>query len=212
LIESLTGTTISHAEVEKGFETLLQRVEDIYNDVPHVLEYLSCFIARAIVDEALPPIFLARVNLLPSDMGSQVVKQAGVLLHEKHAAARLSHVWGPGDGRSVPQLKRAVRELVLEYFESGDLAEAKTCVKELNANYFHHEIIDKIIILTLDKTERERKMASELINSLVSEGIVSRNQLRMGVERVAKDIPDLQLDCPDAPKVFAELRKTLPEQ
>lgn len=210
LIEAMTGTTLASDEVERAFEILLQRVEDLYNDVPRVLEYLSCFLARAVSEEVLPPAFLSRVNIMPTDMGSQVVKQAGVLLNEKHAAARLARVWGPGDGRSVYGLKKAVKDLANEYFESSDATEAIKCIKDLNAGYFHHEVVYRIVVLSFDKKEREVKLVSELLNLLASQQVLSKNQLRMGFDRVRRSMEDLVLDSPDAPKIFAQIEASVP--
>jgi len=151
LIGTLAGSVLRMSEVEKGFEALLYRVDDLIKDVPNVLQLLSSFIARAVADECLPPAFLLRTNLPPDDLGSKVVKQAEVLLNNHHAFVRLQSVWGPGDGRSVPQLKRLVRETIEEYFESGDIAEAAKCVRDLNAPYFMHEVVKRLIVLAVDR-------------------------------------------------------------
>jgi hypothetical protein len=41
-----------------------QRVEDLYLDVRDVLHLLACFLARAVVDECVPPAFLLRQDLV----------------------------------------------------------------------------------------------------------------------------------------------------
>lgn len=87
------ASVISHEQVAKGFTVLLQRTEDIFLDVPNVLGYLSFFIARAISDEVLPPSFVLRVDLLPQDMGFQVVEQARYLLNQRGASELLADVW-----------------------------------------------------------------------------------------------------------------------
>jgi programmed cell death protein 4 len=205
-LATLSGSTLQSTEVEKGFEILLSRVEDLYNDVPNILEYLSSFLARAVADECLPPAFLARFNLPEQDLATQVIQQAISHLHKKHASARLAKVWGPGDGRSVPQLKKAVRELVTEYFESSDLEEAKKCVKDLNASYFHHEVIHRIVVLTSDRKDREIELASALIKALLQEQIVSERQARLGFARVQAALNDLKLDAPNASEVFTKIQ------
>jgi len=209
LISTLAGGTLRAAEVEKGFEILLYRVDDIVNDVPKVLELLSTFLARAVADECLPPAFLVRANLPPNDLGGQVVKQAELLLSKKHAAARLARVWGPGDGRSVPQLKKVVKESLAEFLESGDIDEAKKCVKDLNAPYFYHEVVKRLIVLVLDKKDREIELCVKLLNALLLDQIVSERQIRMGVARVKQELADLSLDAPKAPVVFEQITKAL---
>jgi hypothetical protein len=84
---------LERAQIERGFETLLQRVEDLFIDVPDVLRLLSSFLARAVVDECVTPAFLTRQDLVVHDMGFQVVRQAKRLLDEKGAGEKLSRVW-----------------------------------------------------------------------------------------------------------------------
>lgn len=208
MIDALSGDPngLRQAEVEKGFEILLQRVEDLYNDVPLVLQLMSCFLARAVAQESVPPAFLERVNLLPSDMGMQVVRQARVLLNERHSSSRLATIWGPGDGRSVVDLKRAVRALVSELFESGDVDEAVRCVREMRAPYFAHEVVVRLVTKVVDHKEREEGLASELLRRLVAAEIVSRGQLGMGFARVDQKMADLALDAPKAAETVARIK------
>lgn len=87
------GAYLQAADIEKGFTTLLERVDDLVLDVPDLLKLLSVFVARAVVDEALPPAFLVRVDLNANDLGSRVLQQAQVLLKQEHASERLIYVW-----------------------------------------------------------------------------------------------------------------------
>jgi len=64
---------------------------------------MSCFVARAVVDECLPPSFLLRVDLGHSDMGNQVLKEAQTLLQQPKAALRLSRVWKKADKSAKPK-------------------------------------------------------------------------------------------------------------
>lgn len=89
----LSGPVLRTADVEKGFSALLSNVEDLILDVPDVLRLLSCFIARAVIDEVLPPAFLLRVDLGVKDSGTQVLNQAQLLLNQERAAQRIESVW-----------------------------------------------------------------------------------------------------------------------
>jgi len=94
LLAEISGSTISTDVVVKGFTVLLERVEDLTLDVPDVQRLLACFLARAVVDEALPPAFMVRMDLDGQDMGSQVVATAQAFCQQKGAAERLAGVWG----------------------------------------------------------------------------------------------------------------------
>jgi len=87
------GKEIPVEAIAKAFTILLERVEDLVLDVPDTLTLLSTFLARAVVDECLPPSFLVRVDLSPKDLGAQVCDQARKLLAQEKAAQKLSAVW-----------------------------------------------------------------------------------------------------------------------
>lgn len=52
------------------------------------------FLARAVVDEVLPPAYLSDLN--NNRPGDLVVEKAVSLLSREHCNARLERVWGPG--------------------------------------------------------------------------------------------------------------------
>lgn len=59
LLPRLYPNVISHAKIVEGFTTLLERIEDLKLDIPSAPEYLASFLARAVVDDLLPPAFLS---------------------------------------------------------------------------------------------------------------------------------------------------------
>ena len=82
-----------------------------YWQIPDILRFLSCFLARAVVDDSLEPVFLNRFDLADADLGMQVVKQAQHLLAMKRAAARLSAIWRADNLPSLRDLKRKIAQL-----------------------------------------------------------------------------------------------------
>ena len=71
---------------------------------------LGSFLARAVIDEVLPPAFLSNRN--NTHPGDEVVAKAVSLLSREHCSARLEKVWGPGDGRPVEELKESMDQLL----------------------------------------------------------------------------------------------------
>ena len=71
---------------------------------------LGSFLARAVIDEVLPPAFLSNRN--NTHPGDEVVAKAVSLLSREHCSARLEKVWGPGDGRPVEELKEIMDQLL----------------------------------------------------------------------------------------------------
>jgi len=94
LIAHLSGGEVPQSAVAKALNILLGRVEDIYLDVPNVLNLLSRFLARLVSDEALPPSFLIRADLGGQDMGYQVIMQAQYWLDQPQASEMLADVFG----------------------------------------------------------------------------------------------------------------------
>lgn len=84
-----------------------------YSKIPHYV-YSKCmvgsFLARAIVDEVIPPAFISNRN--NSHPGDEVVEKAVSLLSREHCTARLEKLWGPGDGRPVTELKEVIDQLI----------------------------------------------------------------------------------------------------
>ena len=83
----------SAPSIEKAFSVLLERVEDVWLDVPDILHLLSVFIARAVVDECLSPSFLARVDVDERDLGAQVLRQVNRLLEGDGRWERMERCW-----------------------------------------------------------------------------------------------------------------------
>uniref|UniRef100_A0A6V3QQJ3 MI domain-containing protein n=1 Tax=Lotharella globosa TaxID=91324 RepID=A0A6V3QQJ3_9EUKA len=200
-IAEMTGESLIREEASKGFEILLQRVEDLIMDVPNVLEYLSSFVSRAIADEAVAPSFLVQAHIQEGDGGYAVIKQAQQLLSQSGAMQRLSRVWGPSAGDGVMVLKKAIHDLILEYFSSNDVDEAVRLATEVPV-LFHHEIVKRVFVLALDRKEREMKLAAKLLLTLMSRNVMLISQMKRGLERIECSLDDMALDNVKAKSIY----------
>lgn len=197
LLSTLYPSLLSTADVGKGFERLFETVDDLRVDVPSAVRDIATFLARAVVDELLPPSFLS--DPLVVGLGGEMVEHAKLLLSRDHMGARLEHIWGPGDGRSVPDMKVAIDQLVQEYLLSRQLEEAARCVRELACPLFHHEVVKRAVVLALDKKEEgEHQAISSLLAFLFADEVISGHQMRKGFTRLYQLLPDLALDAPNA--------------
>jgi programmed cell death protein 4 len=172
---------------------------------------VASFLARAVVDEVLPPAFLSEQN--NDRPGDIVIEKAVALLSREHCNARLERVWGPGDGRPVEELKVDMDQLLQEYLLSRELDEAARCVKELEAPHFHHELVKRGVFAAMEMDGKDgvavesddlsnMDAMAALFGFLVRNAIVSDNQVKKGVDRLHKLLPDLSLDVPAAPKLL----------
>ena len=185
---------------------------------------VSSFLARAVVDEVLPPAFLSDQN--NNRPGDPVIEKAVSLLSREHCNARLEKVWGPGDGRPVAELKTEMDQLLQEYLLSRELDEAARCVKALEAPHFHHELVKRGVKIAMELDGSHANGGStngggtngsiqhhELSNMdamaalfgfLVRNVIISEYQVKKGIARLHTLLPDLSLDVPAAPKLLKE--------
>jgi programmed cell death protein 4 len=182
----------------------------------------ASFLARAVVDEVLPPAFLSDMN--NTRPGDAVVEKAVHLLSREHCNARLERVWGPGDGRPVEELKKDMDQLLEEYLLSRELDEAARCVKELDAPHFHHELVKRGVFaaMELDGVKAGGTPDSEALSNLdamaalfgflVRNAIVSEYQVKKGLDRLHKIMPDIMLDVPAAPALLAAFENLAAEQ
>ncbi|KAL3760713.1 hypothetical protein ACHAWU_000033 [Discostella pseudostelligera] len=231
LLSCLHPTPLSDAEMEAGYEMVLDRVEDWMIDIPDATAMLGSFLARAVIDEVLPPAFLSNRN--NTHPGDEVVAKAVSLLSREHCSARLEKVWGPGDGRPVEELKESMDQLLKEYLLSRELDEAASCVRELNARHFHHELVKRGVKIAMEEDGRSSGAVTDggggtnensegptvctsldamaaLFQFLVNNSIVSEYQVAKGVGRLRKLIPDLKLDVPEADGMLVEFEGLLP--
>jgi programmed cell death protein 4 len=182
---------------------------------------VASFLARAVVDEVLPPAFLSEQN--NDRPGDPVVEKAVTLLSREHCTARLERVWGPGDGRPVAELKKDMDQLLQEYLLSRELDEAARCVKELQAPHFHHELVKRGVFSAMEQDGKKAAAEDDhapsnmdamaaLFGFLVRNAIVSEYQVAKGVARLHKLLPDLSLDVPAAPALLETFEKMAQEE
>ncbi|GKY97118.1 hypothetical protein MPSEU_000670200 [Mayamaea pseudoterrestris] len=243
LLTCLHPVPMSEAEMQAGFQVLLDGMEDLSKDVPDAVNMVACFLARAVVDEVLPPAFLSQEN--DARPGDAVVARAISLLNREHATARLEKIWGPGDGRPVAELKQDMDQLLQEYLASRELDEAARCVKELDAKHFHHELVKRGVMCAMEldgashcggskgkngaivangdkhvattATDNDDELSNldamaALFGFLVSNAIVSENQVMKGVVRLHHLLDDIKLDVPSAPILLESFEKMAMEQ
>lgn len=225
LFTCLHPNPMSLDDLQSGFLILLDSMDDLSKDVPDAKTMAASFLARAVVDEVLPPAFLSEQN--NNRPGDYVIEKAVTLLNREHCNARLERVWGPGDGRPVEELKKDMDQLLQEYLLSRELDEAARCVKELDAPHFHHELVKRGVFIAMEMDGGNNNVAipnsvseapsnidamAALFGFLVRNAILSDNQVKKGIDRLHKLLPDLSLDVPAAPSLLADFEKMANEE
>jgi len=193
-------------EMPEGFEIVLERLPDLSLDNPDAAEALGKFIARAIFDEVLPPVFIqqAKANN-PKAQGSLSLAQE---LYDKDRKI-LNHIWGGGDLSSVKRLRKEVDALLQDYLENKGIEDATTAILSLSAPTYNSQVIRQALTLALERNSAQaRKDITDLITVLYKRGQFSSYDVLHGFELLWRKIPDIKLDVPNAEEMLTELTNT----
>ncbi|XP_004290465.1 PREDICTED: uncharacterized protein LOC101303761 [Fragaria vesca subsp. vesca] len=207
LLSALYADYIDPPQVYKGFCKLVESADDLIVDIPDTVDVLALFIARAVVDDILPPAFLKKqMNDLTKDSkGVEVLKRAekGYLAAPLHAEI-IERRWGGSKKRTVDDVKAKINNLLIEYVVSGDKKEACRCIKELKVPFFHHEIVKRALVMAMERRQAEGRLL-DLLKEAAEEGLINSSQVSKGFGRMIDYVDDLSLDIPNARGILQSL-------
>jgi len=189
--------TVSRDKVVEGFTVLLERLEDLRLDIPNAPELLSFFLARAVVDDILPPSFLSP-DSADVEIAKETLVQAKNLTTGKSAAKRLAHIWGPSGDQSVKKIKERISSILDEYLVSNDMSEADKAIKDLAAPSFNYYVVKKAVLRALDAKDAERDKIVKLLSTLSTSGLISEAHYVSGFKGCVQMMDDIELDTPNA--------------
>mmetsp|Transcript_36791 Transcript_36791/g.81831 ORF Transcript_36791/g.81831 Transcript_36791/m.81831 type:complete len:712 (-) Transcript_36791:320-2455(-) len=213
LISELTPQVLAADQVSMGFTRLLGAADDLVLDCPDAVHLLSLFLGRAIVDEVLPPSFLAQVlqSLRAEGLGISVVKATGALLSARHGAERVTNCWH-GGALTLEQIKEQIKTTLREYTTNLDLNEASKCLVELGVSYFHHEVVVEALELAFEQEQCAEGLLS-LLAALAASGVINQTQMSKGFSRVRSRLDEEAMDYgPKARDMFSGFVQTATQQ
>ncbi|XP_028763956.1 uncharacterized protein LOC114722168 [Neltuma alba] len=207
LLSSLYADTIDPSQVYKGFSKLVESADDLIVDIPDAVDVLALFLARAVVDDILPPAFLKKqMAYLPKDSkGLEVLKKAekNYLAAPLHAEV-IERRWGGSKNMTVDDVKARINNLLIEYVTSGDKKEAFRCIKDLKVPFYHHEIVKRALIMAMERRQAEGPLL-DLLKEAAEEGFINSSQTSKGFDRLIDTVDDLSLDIPNAREILQKL-------
>ncbi|XP_043805984.1 MA3 DOMAIN-CONTAINING TRANSLATION REGULATORY FACTOR 3 isoform X2 [Manihot esculenta] len=207
LLSGLYAVVISPSQIRDGFVILLESADDLAVDILDAVDILALFVARAVVDDILPPAFLTRAKktLPESSKGFQVLQTAEKsYLSAPHHAELVERRWGGSTHITVEEVKKKIADLLREYVENGDAFEACRCIRELGVSFFHHEVVKRALILGMEIQSAEPHIL-KLLKEASEEGLISSSQMMKGFARLTESLDDLALDIPSAKSLFQSL-------
>lgn len=212
LLSNFYNGVLSSEIIMEGLQLILNSLDDLKLDNPDVVDVVSKYIARAIVDEIIPPIFLNKAKVENNNLANESIAIANGLVNEKHRLDRLQHVWGPGDLSSVKRLKEEVQLLIEEFIVNEDYQEADRSLRKLGAPSFHFQLVKQALRIAFTKTEQERNKIVKLLQFLNKEGLITTDQMERGFKVSFAGLKDLQLDIPNAGSLFTQMVDTAKQQ
>lgn len=188
---------LSQQNVSDGLVSLAQALQELVVDTPDATEVLGKFVSRAVHDNAANKSVLDEIAALNSNFADECVKEARCCLTQPH---KIKHIWGiVGANQPLEVLKSKMAFLLKEYLSSGDSEEAMRCVRDLDVPHFHHELVYETIVMAIeDSTERASNMLVHLLKRFSDTTVVTSDQIAEGFNRVYNNMPDINIDVPNA--------------
>jgi len=207
LLSSISGVAMTPEKIAEGFQAALNSLEDVVLDTPHAVDILSKFLARAIIDEVLPPAFLKHAAI-ENPLAEQCLTVANNLSNQPFRSERLAEVWGVGDISSVKSFKEEITLLFEEYLTNADYNDAEQSVRELNSSHFHPQLVKQALRLALGKDEADRKKILSLLAFFCKSDLISQDHVEKGFGYCCETLDDLKLDVVNAPTLLVEFIRT----
>lgn len=198
LVSALYAEVIPIAGIARAYTLLLQSAEDTALDIPDAANELALFLARAVVDDILAPLYLEEISeqLAEGSLGKEIVRMAQSVLSARHAGERILRCWGGGGtGQVLEDAKDKIKVLLEEFEAGGELAEACQCIRDLDMPFFHHEVVKKALVMAIEKNN---DCLLTLLQECANEGLITTSQMLKGFSRVMDSLDDLSLDNPNA--------------
>jgi len=95
------------------------------------------------------------------------------------------------------ELLKMTETIVTEYLNSKNIEEAVNGVRDMRApKHFLPEMLSKIVICSLDRSDEDKEDASTLINALRTEGLASGENFMQAFLSVLDQCPKIEVDIP----------------
>jgi len=185
-----TECTINPIEIEKAFQSLLDGMEEIVDDVHDVVPLMSYFLARAVADEVLAPSFMTRslLGLGIKDLGKKAVQDAQFILSLPSSGVFAGAVW---NANNSPDLKEVLNGICSTYLCQN----SQGLVWRIGSMPAFGPILIKRLFVLASSSDSSLAKIDRLLKLLPSD-IVTK-----GLSLIRTRLPDLALDVPGIDQV-----------
>lgn len=181
LISDLYGHVFQQKDIEHAFDVLLEMLPDLMLDTPNADELLGNFIARAVADDCIPPIYVKRNKEKYTEKPQKFsIEVAHDLLTSKHGLINVDLIWGfTGGMRPVKYLIKQMHLILEEYLVSNLATDAGSNLNDLEVPHFHHEFVYEAIVKAIeDSKETTIDKICALLKYLFDSGVITIDQLK----------------------------------
>lgn len=209
LISDLYGRLLRQEDIERAFDTLLQMLPDLSLDTPNADIVLGNFIARAVADDCVPPIYVHRSKEIYTEKPMRTaIEQAHQLLSTHHGLINVDQIWGiTGGMRPVKYLVKQMHLILEEFLTSNVADDAGSCLKDLEVPHFHHEFVYEAIVKAIEDSKGHTiDQICSLLKYLFDAGIITLDQLKNGFLRVFEEMPEIVIDVPYAYELLESIK------
>ncbi|CAK9010040.1 unnamed protein product [Durusdinium trenchii] len=181
----------------RSFEKIFCTLEDLKIDCPHaekeVLEILQGCMDANCIDKKL-------LTKLPETLLRVGVAEQGSLSNDFHALL----------SKTISELKtfkHAAGRCIEEYFVTSNAEEVGTVLQELGMTTYHHEFVKKAVTMSFSQSNESagREAVLQLLATLCSEGILTKDDIQWGTTRLLGQVTDLSLDIPRCSEMLIEV-------
>lgn len=209
LISDLYGNVVHQEDIEKAFDVLLEMLPDLMLDTPNADELLGNFIARAVADDCIPPIYVKRTKEVWLDKPQKFsIELTHNLLSNKHGLINVDRIWGfTGGWRPVKYLIKQMHLILEEYIVSNLASDAGSNLTDLEVPHFHHEFAYEAIVKAIEDSKGTTiERICQLLKHLFDSGVLTVDQLKNGFLRVFEEMPDIVIDVPFAYDILDDIK------
>lgn len=101
--------------------------------------------------------------------------------------------------------KRVHRNLLIDFFQSGNFAKLEDGLVDLNLPNFNHELVEAAVNMSLDYREVEQQMVAPLLRRLCKRALIHSEDIQHGLALILGKLDDLELDVPFAKKEIVSI-------
>jgi len=192
---------VSRDKIVEGFTVLLERLEDLRLDIPNAPELLANFLARAVVDDLIPPAFLSP-DSADVEIAKETLIQAKAVISRKSAAKRVAHIWGPSGDQSVKKIKERIVSILGEYLVANDIAETDREIRDLDVPSFQYYVVERAVLRALDSKETDKEKLVKLLATFSNSGLIGEAHFVSGFKICVDSIADIELDTPNGKELL----------